>query len=208
MKKAILFDLDGTLWDSSKEVALSWSKALEPYGLQISQADVQSVMGKTTEEIAALLLPRHTLRQRQEILMRCSEEELRYLSLHSASPYPALEETVAALSQEYTLCIVSNCQEGYIETFLQCTGLTPYFLDMECAGRTGRPKGENIRLVLERNDLSPAIYVGDTQKDLDAARMAGIPFVHAAYGFGRVDDPSLPAIRSLAELPALAATLL
>ena len=82
-----------------------------------------------------------------------------------------------------------------------------YFLDTENAERTGLSKGENIRLVLDRNSIDAAIYVGDTQKDLDAALFAGIPFVHAAYGFGTVPS-SYPAIHSLDQLPALVRTLL
>ena len=56
--------------------------------------------------------------------------------------------------------------------------------------------------VLERSGMDRALYLGDTQGDLDAADRAGIPFVHAAYGFGKVDRP-VPAIHDLAELPAL-----
>lgn len=207
MRKAILFDLDGTLWDSSREVALSWSAALARHGQQISQAQVRSVMGQPFPKLGALLLPHHTPDQRRAILAECSNTQLRYLAEHSAPVYPQLEQTLSTLSQEYALCIVSNCQEGYIETFLRCWDLNRYILDTENAGRTGLTKGENIRLVLERGQLGPALYVGDTQTDLEAARYAGIPFVHAAYGFGRV-DPSLPAIHALAELPALARTLL
>ena len=69
--------------------------------------------------------------------------------------------------------------------------------------------------MITRNGSVPACprertYVGDTQKDQDAARLAGIPFIHAAYGFGKVQAPDA-VIRSLAELPdvidALAASL-
>lgn len=207
MRKAILFDLDGTLWDSSQEVARSWSTALERYGIRLTQADVQGVMGKTLDEIGAALLPQYPPLQRKEIIEACSDAELDYLRVHGARTYPALEETLQLLSRDHALCIVSNCQEGYIETFLGYTGLGHWFTDSENAGRTGRPKGDNIRLVLDRNALSPALYVGDTQKDLDAANAAGIPFVHAAYGFGTVDS-CLPAIHSLTELPALAKQLL
>jgi len=207
MKKAILFDLDGTLWDSSREVALSWSMALERYGIPITQNDVQSVMGKTLDEIGVLLLPDCTDAQRRQILTECSDCELRYLRQNGANPYPRLFEMLKTLSAEYTLCIVSNCQEGYIETFLDYYGLWEYITDTENAGRTGKPKGENIRMVIERNGFEQVIYVGDTQKDCDAADFAGVPFVHAAYGFGTINRP-VPKLTSLQDLPALAKQLL
>ena len=76
------------------------------------------------------------------------------------------------------------------------------FLDYEEWERTGLTKGENIRLVMERNGYRKAVYVGDTRKDQEAAQAAGIPFVHAAYGFGEADVPD-GTIASLADLPAL-----
>ena len=202
MKKAILFDLDGTLWDSSREVAISWSMALEPYGIKITHADVQSVMGKTLDEIAGIVLPDKSDEERRRILAACSDCELDYLRQNGASPFPGLEETLEALSRDYALCIVSNCQEGYIETFLNYYSLEKYFVDTENAGRTGRPKGENIRLVAERNGFDAVLYVGDTQKDCDAAGFAGVPFLHAAYGFGTIDH-EVPRLEALSDLPVL-----
>ncbi|MEW8993698.1 HAD family hydrolase [Clostridium sp.] len=63
-----------------------------------------------------------------------------------------------------------------------------YFIDFEHPGRTGLTKGENIKLIINRNNLKNPMYVGDTQGDRNAARTAGIPFVYAAYGFGKVED--------------------
>lgn len=207
MKKAILFDLDGTLWDSSREVALSWSMALEPYGIRVCQEDARSVMGRTLDEIAALLLPGRTDAERRRILAACSAAEIDYLRRHGAAPYPGLEEVLRTLSRDYALGIVSNCQEHYIETFLDYYGLWAYITDTENAGRTGRSKGENIRMVAERNGFDRVLYVGDTQKDCDAAELAGVPFVHAAYGFGVIDRP-VPRLETLSDLPILARQLL
>ena len=41
--------------------------------------------------------------------------------------------------------------------------MAEYFEDFECAGNTGKPKGENNKLVIERNNLKSPVYVGDTQ---------------------------------------------
>ena len=64
--------------------------------------------------------------------------------------------------------------------------LEKYFKDFECAGNTGLIKGENIKLVIEKHHLKNPIYVGDAQVDCDGAKLAGIPFVYASYGFGQV----------------------
>ena len=99
------------------------------------------------------------------------------------------------------LFIVSNCNEDYIPSFLDAHQLHRYFTDWECIGRTGRPKGENIRLVVKRNHLASPLYVGDTHMDQEAAAQAEVPFLHAAYGFGEVEGA--PKLLSFSELPQL-----
>ena len=77
---------------------------------------------------------------------------------------------------------------GYIEAFYKSHGLEKYFTDYENPGRTGLSKGENIKLVIERNNLKKPVYVGDTNGDYLATKVAGIPFIHAKYGFGKIED--------------------
>ena len=81
------------------------------------------------------------------------------------------------------------------------------FDDFESAGATGLSKGENIKLVVERNNIDKAVYIGDTQGDLDSADFAGVPFIRAAYGFGQMNRP-VPEIREFCELPEKAAEML
>ena len=66
--------------------------------------------------------------------------------------------------------------------------LDKYFTDYECPGRTGLSKGENNKLIIERNNLKNPVYVGDTEGDAESAKAAGIPFVFAKYGFGNVKE--------------------
>lgn len=204
---AILFDLDGTLWDSAKQVAESWNLALEDYpeiSLRFTTKMVRQSMGRVLEEIAEMWFPELSRERREEIIRHATEVELDYLRTHPGKLFPKTRSTLAALNKTYELYVVSNCQVGYIEGFFEGTGLQKYFIDSECAGRTGKPKADNIRLVMERNGLTRCLYVGDTQKDCDAADGAGIPFVHAAFGFGQIDRV-VPRLEAFGELPAYAA---
>ena len=200
MKKGILFDLDGTLWDSSENVVKSWNEVLMRYDLrQITRDDMQGYMGKTLEKIGELMLPELGIEERSRIMKECCDNENDFLSRHGGTLFPNLENVLAELSQKYELFIVSNCQSGYIETFLGYHKLEKYFTDHECPGGTGKEKGENIRIVADRNDLEKAVYIGDTQGDYESAVFAGIPFIHAAYGFGKV-DADVPKIKSIGEI--------
>lgn len=204
MKRGILFDLDGTLWDSSEEVAASWREALckrADIEMKITTKMVQSVMGKSMTDIADILFSAYDIEKRRELLAYCCEEENEYIRLHGGKLLEGLEETLQKLREQgYFLYIVSNCQVGYIEAFLEYHNLSEYFEDFESFGGTGREKDYNIRLVAERNQLDEAVYVGDTQGDYLAASKAGMSFIHAKTGYGMV-EANVPYIEKLPQLP-------
>lgn len=202
MKKGIIFDMDGTLWDSAPQVADSWNLVLQKNGVTrepLTKEDMYRVMGKTMDVLAAMLLPDLEETKRNELLNLCVEEENDYLRKHGGTLYPNLRQTMEALKEEYDLYIVSNCQSGYIESFLDYYQFHDLFEDIECYGNNGKPKDENIALVVERNKLDKAVYVGDIEGDYEASQKAGIPFIHAAYGFGTISQ-KVPKIESLSEI--------
>jgi phosphoglycolate phosphatase len=201
----IIFDLDGTLWDSRKEVAESWTKVVQDRhdaNREVTAEELTGLMGLQLPEIGDRLFPELDADERKELMDECCVYENDYVAEKGGVLYPGLEEVLKQLSQTYPLYIVSNCQDGYIEAFFEAHGLGRYFKDYENPGRTGLPKSGNIKLVMERNNLKNAVYVGDTKGDEDAARGAGVPFIWAAYGFGQPENPDY-RIGALAELPGL-----
>ena len=200
----IIFDLDGTLWDSTAQVMVAWEHTLkqQPDVTHIpTKEELESVMGLGADDLTKKLFPYLPLERRLEIFDACAAYENDYLAKHGAVLYPHLIETLETLSKDHPLFIVSNCGKGYIETFMLAHDTERFITDFECIGRTGKPKSENIKLIVERNHLKNPVYVGDTQWDCDAATAAGVPFIFAAYGFGNV--PNKPAIHDFAELTAL-----
>ena len=210
MKKGIIFDMDGTLWDSAEGVAKSWTEVVnEEYDRArvITTKDIQNVMGRTMDKIAEIIFPNLDEAARLELMEHCCQYENEYLREHGGILFPQLEETLKILKEKYHLYIVSNCQSGYIEAFLEHYGFGHYFDDIECYGNNLLSKGENIRLLVERNKLTKAVYVGDIQGDYDATVEAGLPFIYAAYGFGTIAQETAK-INSLPELPKVAAEIL
>jgi len=200
----IIFDLDGTLWDSTKEVTVSWQKVLreQPDIKDVpGEEAIYSVMGLSSDALMAKLFPDLSVKRGQELFRLCGIEEQKYLSEHGGTLYPGVPETLRKLSERLPLFIVSNCGVGYIETFLKAHKLNICFKDFECFGNTRRPKSENIALVAARNKLQAPVYVGDTQWDFEYAQAAGVPFIFAAYGFGDVKDTvSIQNIRELIQI--------
>ncbi|MCM0648526.1 HAD family hydrolase [Clostridium swellfunianum] len=202
---SIIFDLDGTLWDSTDGVLKSWNTIIEnnkDINVKLTKEILKGTMGLQIIDIGRKLFPNLSDDRIKELMKDCCELENEYLEKHGGILYDNLEETLKELSSNSKLFIVSNCQCGYIEVFLKYHNLGKYFLDFENPGRTGLSKGENIKLVVERNKLKSSVYVGDTEGDLKAAKFAGIPFIYASYGFGEVSeyDYSIKRFNELLEL--------
>lgn len=194
MKKydSIIFDLDGTLWDSTEGVALAFNKVLVDYpevSETVTTQKLQSLFGLPLDVIAVKLFQNVSEERAIDIMAKCCEYECEYLAEHGAILYNGLEETLKKLNEKYKLFIVSNCQEGYIQCFFKAyPQLEQYFDDFEYPGRTGKFKADNIRIITKRNGLKNPIYVGDIQGDANASKEAGVDFCFARYGFGDVQE--------------------
>jgi len=199
---SIIFDLDGTLWDPTDVVLKAWAMITErekDVKKTVTREDMKGAMGLQLKEIGEKFFPYLEENRRMELMEACCIEEQELLKNEGGMLFPKLESVLSTLSKKYALYIVSNCYSGYIETFLEYHKVGHYFKDIECAGNTGLSKGENIKRIMERNQLEQPIYVGDTQGDCDGAKLAGIPFVYASYGFGEVEtyDKKINSIEDL-----------
>ncbi|EMR01020.1 HAD family hydrolase [Cesiribacter andamanensis] len=188
---SIIFDLDGTLWDSTATVARAWQAAAGQLDFAlhpITQEMVRSITGLPYDVIYPRLFPQLSTGQLEELKRLCAIEELAFLQREGGRLYPGLMDTLQALRRQYPLFIVSNCQSGYIEVFLEHHRLQHFFQDIECFGNTKRSKADNIRLIRERNSLQAPVYVGDTIGDYEASKSNHIPFIYTTFGFGQVPE--------------------
>jgi len=191
----LIFDLDGTLWDSSLAVRIAWNTAIKTDSSpsrDFTHDDIAGIMGLPMGKIFEKLLPNCSSSQRDAIASKCFSEELAVIRNVGAHIYPGVAEGLATLSSVYPLFVVSNCNTEYLLLFLQISGLGNYFTDSECYGNTGKPKAENIRSVIQRNRLRQTAYIADTSADEESAKSAGATYFHVNYGFG---SPSTQCVR-------------
>ncbi|WCT13199.1 HAD family hydrolase [Mucilaginibacter jinjuensis] len=200
---SIIFDLDGTLWDSTANVAEAWQAVKQQVNYikdDVTVAHVASIVGLTYDAIFEKLFPYLTTEQRNEFKGLAAISELETLNRTGGIWYPYLLETLKDLATRYKLFIVSNCQSGYIETFLKMDGLDGLFIGHQCYGTKTQPKWQNIVDVVNDYDLKAPVYVGDTMGDYEASVKAGVPFIFAAYGFGVVKEDQVATINEFVEL--------
>ena len=183
---SIIFDLDGTLWDT-KEVTLRFINTFieEHDGLEkIDMKVVEDGMGKTLEENSIMYFKGVDSKTAIEYTRKVFENINEYLYYCGGNVYLGVVDTIKKLSLQYKLYIVSNNTCKYIEAFLHSNNLEKYFSGY--LGNDGdSTKAEKIKDIIDNYNISNPIYVGDTYKDLEASRSCLIPFVWVSYGFGK-----------------------
>lgn len=186
--ESLIFDIDGTLWDSRALVAQGYNIQLKKEGLEHLAVDAETLkalFGKVMTDIADQIFASIPTPERYALMERCMATENRYLQENECRiGYPGVRETLAELSARHRLFIVSNSQQGYPELCMEKLGLTPYITGHLCFGDTGTSKGKTIRTLMAQYQIQSCAYIGDTQGDYEATLEAGIPFIWAAYGFG------------------------
>ncbi|MBR2259504.1 MAG: HAD family hydrolase [Blautia sp.] len=199
----IIFDIDGTLWNTTPVVADAWTHYLkdeEKLDITITAEDLTHLFGQLLPDIAKQIFPDKSEKEQLRLIdLCCQREHEAILATDQKLLYDGIPFVFRELSKEYPLFIVSNCEAGYIEVFLKKTGLSSFVTDHLCPGDTGFAKASNIREIVTRHHLTAPVYVGDTHGDYLACQEAGVSFIHAAYGFGEVPE-ALHHIHEPAEL--------
>ena len=189
--ESLIFDIDGTLWDSRALVAEGYNIRLKAEGLQhlcVDAGVLKPLFGKVQEEIADVLFASIPVPERYELMIRCMETENEYLHRNPCKiGYPKVKETLEQLAKKHRLFIVSNSQQGYPELCMEKLGIAHLIEGHLCFGDTGTCKGETILRLMKEHGIGSACYIGDTLGDQEAADHAGLPFVYCAFGFGQVN---------------------
>lgn len=191
-KTPLLFDLDGTLWDTRQKITDSWNNTLEREGLsrRVTLENLSPLLGKTMDAFRKFYLPELPLKEAEAMMDKLETQEV--IDLHSGCEsciYDHVISTLKELAKDHYVGIVSNCQIGYIEDFIANAKLEDVIDGHLCYGETLESKDKTIRALMAKDNLEKAVYIGDTNGDKQAAMDAGIPFIWAKYGFGENVEP-------------------
>ncbi|MXV49613.1 HAD-IA family hydrolase [Pedobacter sp. HMF7647] len=190
----LIFDLDGTLWDASNTCTQAWNQTFKESGHGdhvLDDATIRSWSGMKVEKIFDQYLDFIPKSSQEEVLERYKHQESLFMKRYGGELFPGVKDVLRELSESFKLFIVSNCLAGYIENFISFNQLDGLFTDFESSGNTGLAKSDNINLIIERNELHYPVYIGDTVWDQEAAGKSNVPFIYAAYGFGKANRPEI-----------------
>ncbi len=189
---SLIFDMDGTLWDNVNSYADSWNIALEQTGFteRVTRDDLLGLMGKEIGQMMDAIIPGSQEEKRTKLMHAVFEayHQLAVSGKIHPKVFPDVLQGLEKLSKKYKLFLLSNCEEGGLVKFMKYTETAHLFTDYAEYGQNFKSKNHNLRLLIERNNLNSAIYIGDTDGDNRETRKAGIPFGFVTYGFGNTED--------------------
>ncbi len=187
MKKGILFDLDGTLWEVTDNTYNCACEVAKKNNLkEVSYKTVYKCFGLSKIDCAKAYFPYLDSKTACNLIEEISLLTVQDLHKNGGYLYPNLQTVLKELSNEYELYIVSNTSlNEYIEAFLKYSNSKELFTDYIPASKFNISKGDAIKKIITNNNLEKAVYVGDTILDLKAAEFANIPFIHAKYGYDK-----------------------
>ncbi|MCL5062598.1 MAG: HAD-IA family hydrolase [Nitrospiraceae bacterium] len=189
--KLIIFDLDGTLIDSSIDIANAINYAIEPYGARpITVKETISLVGEGITRLIEKLIERESINADRNAL---TERFLEHYSAHlidNTTIYPGVRETLQKL-KDYKKAVISNKREALSTKILNDLGLLKY-LDLVVGSDTTperKPSPVPILHVLSRLNIKPeeTVIVGDSNFDIEAGKAAGIKTIAVTYGYRPLD---------------------
>ena len=203
-KKAIFFDLDGTLTDSGEGIINCAILALEHFGLPIPTREAMRVfVGPPLDQS---FIKHGVSADKTDEAIRVYRSRYTTVGKFENFPYPGIRELLEELkAQGHRLFVATSKPEGMSIEILEKFQLAQYF-ELICGATldgTRSKKEDVIRYLLNQTgDMDHIIMVGDTKFDVLGAKEHGIPTIGVSWGYGTVEDMVSAGATAIADTPA------
>ena len=208
----LLFDLDGTLVDSAGDLAASLDTLMAEKGLPPIGIDTgRQLIG---HGIANLVRSALKLRSASEDEDDIAIDLARFMEIYGSRltrltrPYPGVVETLDVLkSQGWSMGVCTNKREKFAASIVEDLGLSTYFKVVSGPDTFGVGKPDPRQLsetVRAAGGWHPAIFIGDSEVDVAAAKAAGMPVIALTYGYAKIPLDTLAPdalLSSFADIP-------
>jgi phosphoglycolate phosphatase len=185
----LVFDLDGTLVDSRRDLADSANAMLARYGAgPLSEDRVVAMVGDGAPTLVQRACAAAGLSAVPDDALDRFLEHYNAHLLDNTRPYPATHDVLKSVVKKATLAVLTNKPERASLQILEGTGLRPFFEHV--VGGDGpwlrKPNPQGLEWLMKKAGTTPfsTVLVGDSIVDLRTARAAGVRIFLARYGFG------------------------
>jgi phosphoglycolate phosphatase len=191
MIKSIIFDMDGTLLDSSLAMTISVNHVRESYGLvPIEKEYLEFIINEPCVDLPMKLYD--VKEYSQEHRDRFAKHYLANANLH-VKPYDGAYELLKSLHVKgITLSIATNATDFFARNMLEGQGMMKFFSHIVGANNVekNKPNPDMLQYIskLSKIPLENSLLVGDSIKDEGAAKSANIDFLFASWGYGKSND--------------------
>lgn len=185
MLEGIVFDLDGTLWDTKESYLYSYEKISEKYHIVDKKGpeDIVQMLGVKLRDVMNFLFA--DFENKDVIAEDAVNFSIECILKNSDVLYPNVKEMIIKLSKDYKIYIISNCPRNYLETFLSISNLKEYITDSYTI--TEGNKIENFQKIINQNK-GKLLFVGDDYEDYQTIKDHGKTFFcYAKYGYKKSD---------------------
>ncbi|MCX8084120.1 MAG: HAD-IA family hydrolase [Calditerrivibrio sp.] len=186
----IIFDMDGTLIDSSEDITISVNHVRSHFGLPpLSKTSVVDVINGDRSKLAFGLygIEEYTKEHRDIFETHYYEQCIKNTYLYDGIP-----DLLAKLKAKgFKMAVATNAYTKFAEKMLSHLGIDRYFVDIVGSCRVNRPKPEPDmihHIMNNHNPLNRTVMVGDNHTDVFAALNAEIEMIFAGWGFGKISD--------------------
>ena len=188
MKTGILFDLDGTLLDTLEDLLDATNYALTSCGYPPrTLAQLRRFVGNGAANQIRLALPEGASQAEIDHVLAVYKPYYTAHCQHKTQPYPGIPQVLAQLGQRYPIAIVSNKPDGAVKALCR-----QYFPGIFALGETPdcprKPAPDMVYRAMDAIGVQQAIYVGDSEVDVDTAKNAGLPCLSVLWGFRDRED--------------------
>lgn len=188
MYKLLIFDMDGTILDTLEDLADSTNYALKVNGLpERTIEEVRFFVGNGIRRLIERAVPEGTSDELRERVYYAFTEHYRYHCADKTKAYDGILELLRTVRERgYLTAVVSNKADFAVQTLCEdyFRGLFDYAVG-ERDGVRRKPYPDSVLDVLAKLgiDRKDAVYIGDSDVDIETARKSGLDIVCVSWGF-------------------------
>ena len=184
----LVFDLDGTLLDTLDDLTAAVNQALRAHDLpERSRDQVRGFVGNGVHKLIQRALPEGATPELEGAVFADFAAWYKEHCADFTRPYPGIEDMLRRLPElGWAAAVVSNKSDREVQAL--CGRFFPGLLDMAAGERPGlavKPAPDLPHLVLSQLGYRPeqAVYIGDSQVDIETARRASLSCICVSWGF-------------------------